>query len=636
MGQFRRALAGRWGVALEDYEALHAFSVQEPARFYRSLWDFAQLLAEEAPGPDEDKDILVPAGHMKDTRYFPHVRLNFAENMIARCPEVAMIFRDESERERMVGRSQMCATVARVQQRLRHWGVGPGDRVAGVLPNCPEAVMVMLAVTALGAVWTSCSPDFGLAGLQDRLQQARPRVLFGVDGTSYKGRAHSTFAKLTELAQALPGVEHTVVLPFLRTPDPHMADLPNFFADDEPLTCWGAEGDTDPPALHFERTPFDHPLFILYSSGTTGKPKCITHRAGGVLLNLIKEHRLHAEVMPGEKLFFFTTLGWMMWNWLVGGMASGATLVLYDGAPAQPPETLFRLAEEHSIEHLGVSAKFIDAIAQSGYTPSYAFPKLRSILSTGSPLMPPAFDFVYAHIKQDVRLASISGGTDILGCFVGAVPERAVRRGEIQGPLLGMAVDVYTDEGTPAAVGEFGDLVCTHSFPHMPLDGAGLLAGYFERFPKVWQQGDFMAKTAHGGYVIEGRSDATLNPGGVRIGTAEIYAQAESHPAVVEAIAVGQAWQRDVRVVLFVRLCEGHTLNGQLCEELRTRIRTHCSPHHVPAKILEVADIPRTLSGKLTELAVRDVIHDRPVHNRDALANPEALEYFRHRKELQG
>jgi acetoacetyl-CoA synthetase len=486
----------------------------------------------------------------------------------------------------------------------------------------------MLAAASLGATWSSCSPDFGIQGVLDRFGQIRPKVLFTVDGYRYNGKRIDSLERIRGVLEQLEGVERVVLVPFLDA-DVDAATLPGAIGWEDFLS--------DQTKLEFAQLPFDHPLYILYSSGTTGVPKCIVHGAGGTLLQHLKEHRLHTDIGRDDVVFYFTTCGWMMWNWLVSGLATGATLVLYDGNPFHPgPESLWRMAEEEGITVFGTSAKYLAAVEKAGYLPAkhHSFDKLKAILSTGSPLMPASFDFVYRHVKPDVQLASISGGTDIVSCFALGCPILPVYRGELQCRGLGMAVEIFDDEGRSHA-DQAGELVCTRPFPSMPVgfwndpDGRKYRAAYFERFPGVWHHGDWARLTPHGGLVIYGRSDAVLNPGGVRIGTAEIYRQVEQIDEVLEAICVGQNWDGDVRVVLFVRLREGVDLDDALVREIRTRIRSNCSPRHVPAKVLAIADIPRTMNGKIAELAVRDVIHGRTVKNVEALANPQALELYR-------
>ena len=520
-----------------------------------------------------------------------------------------------------------------------------GDRVAGYLPNMPETIVAMLATTALGAVWSSASPDFGVQGVVDRFGQIAPKVLVCVDGYWYNGKAVDCMAKNAEAVALLPSVEKTVVVGYLSDS-----------ADVAPIRNGVRWADFVAPHAAGEveilRLPFDHPLFVMYSSGTTGVPKCIVHCHGGALLQHLKEHQLHSDVKPGDRVFYFTTCGWMMWNWLVSGLASGAALLLYDGSPfvagadGKNGSILFDYADAEGMTHFGTSAKFIDAVAKAELSPrrSHRLASVRAMFSTGSPLAPEGFDYVYREIKGDMLLASISGGTDILSCFVLGNPVLPVHRGEIQCRGLGMAVEVFDDEGRPVR-GEKGELVCTKPFPAMPVefwndsDGSKYRAAYFERFDNLWCHGDFAEITAHGGMIIYGRSDATLNPGGVRIGTAEIYRQVEKLSEVVESLVIGQDWPPgaigDVRVVLFVKLREGETLDDALADRVKKQIRDNTTPRHVPARVLQVADIPRTKSGKIVELAVRNVVHGRAVKNVEALANPEALEHFRDRPELQ-
>jgi len=499
----------------------------------------------------------------------------------------------------------------------------------------PETVIAMLATTAIGAIWSSCSPDFGVQGVLDRFGQIEPRILFSADGYYYNGKQHDSLAKLAEIREGLPSVEKVVVAPLV-------VSQPMIGAVRDAVLWHDFSINAD--NVEFVDLPFNHPLYILYSSGTTGVPKCIVHGAGGSLLQHLKEHRLHVDLYPGDRFFYFTTCGWMMWNWLVSGLASGATLMLYDGSPVYPDENvLFDFAAERGTQIFGTSAKFLDAAAKAGICPrkTHDLRSLRTLLSTGSPLMPESFDFVYGSIKEDICLSSISGGTDIVGCFVGGNPTLPVWRGEIQCRLLGMRVEVRDDEGGVLGPGEKGELTCSNAFPSMPVSfwndskGDRYRAAYFEKFPEVWCHGDYVATTQHDGMIVYGRSDATLNPGGVRIGTAEIYRQAEQVNEVVESLAVGQTWEGDVRIVLFVRLREGLTLNESLSEQIRDRIRQNTTPRHVPARVIQVSDIPRTRSGKIVELAVQRIIDGEPARNRDALANPEALDLFVGLSELQ-
>jgi len=590
-----------WGLDLAGYEQLYGFSIAELDKFWRSLWDFCAVIADPGPGP-----VLVDPDKMPGARFFPEARLNFAENLLRRRDESdAIVFWGEDKVKRRLSHRALYDQVSQLAQALAALGVGEGDRVAGFMPNMPETVIAMLASASLGAIWSSCSPDFGPQGVLDRFGQIEPKVLFCPDGYHYNGKAHDSLARVAEFSAQLPSLAGEIA---------------------------------------FKRVAFNSPLYIMYSSGTTGKPKCIVHGAGGTLIQHLKEHRLHCDVKPGDRVFYFTTCGWMMWNWLVSGLACEATLLLYDGSPFAPgPEILWDFASAERCTLFGTSAKYIDALKNAGFAPHperHDLASIRTITSTGSPLVAEGFDYVYDHIKHDVCLSSIAGGTDIVGCFVGGNPIGAVWRGEIQARLLGMAVEVFDDAGQPVR-GQKGELVCLKPFPSMPVafwsdpEGARYRAAYFERFPGIWHHGDFVELTEHGGMIIYGRSDATLNPGGVRIGTAEIYRQVEQLDEIEEAIVIGQDWEGDVRVVLFVRLADGALLDDALTQKIRARIRSGCTPRHVPAKILEVADIPRTKSGKIVELAVRDVVHGRPVKNLEALANPEALELFEGREELR-
>jgi acetoacetyl-CoA synthetase len=620
MGRFM-ARAGK-----KTYAELHAWSVGSSEAFWNLLWDFCELKGEKGGRT------LIDGSRMPGAKWFPDGRLNFAENLLRRRDDAdAMVFWGEDRIKRKLSFRHLYDLVSRIAQALADLGVGPGDRVAGYLPNLPESAAAMLATTSLGAIWSSCSPDFGVQGVLDRFGQIEPKVLFCADGYLYGGKEFDSQEKTAQVLESLPSVEECVVIDYLGAPASAGTSLYDFL---EPF---------DPAEMHWQRFEFNHPLCILYSSGTTGVPKCIVHGAGGTLLQHIKEQRLHSDVRAGDRLFYFTTLGWMMWNWLISGLSSEATLLLYDGSPfVGRGRVLFDLADAERMTHFGTSAKFIDALGKAGLKPkqTHRLDSLRAMISTGSPLLPEGFDYVYNEVKSDLCLSSISGGTDIISCFVLGNPAGPVWRGEIQAKGLGMDVQVFDESGKPIE-GEKGELVCTKPFPSMPLgfwndpEGAKYRAAYFEKYPNVWRHGDWCEITPHGGMVIYGRSDAVLNPGGVRIGTAEIYRQVETLDEIIEALVIGQDWEGDVRVVLFVKLKDGVSLSEELVSRLKKRIRDNTTPRHVPAKVLQVADIPRTKSGKIVELAVREVVHGRPVKNLEALANPEALAHFKNRAELQ-
>ncbi|MCA8920384.1 MAG: acetoacetate--CoA ligase [Planctomycetes bacterium] len=614
---------------VDGYDALYRWSIEDAPEFWAALARFCEVEFSAPP-----RAVCEQPGDMTTARWFPGATLSFAAHLLRhRGERAALVFRGEDGRRRELSCDQLRAQVAACAAGLRQVGVRAGDRVAGLLPNCPEAVVGMLATASLGAIWSSCSPDFGVSGVVDRFGQIQPRVLICADGYRYGGKRCASLPAVREVLARIDAVQATVVVPFLGEPLA-LKGLPGGVA-------WGdflVEGSP----LEFAALPFEHPLYVMYSSGTTGKPKCMLHGQGGTLLQHLKEHRLHCDVGPGDRIFYFTTCGWMMWNWLVSALAVGATVVLYDGSPfAGDPLALWRMAAEERLTVFGTSARYLSALEKAGVRPreEVDLSALRTVLSTGSVLAPESFDYVYEAIGADLQLSSISGGTDILGCFAGGNPLLPVRRGELQCRGLGMAVEVYDAEGR-AVVGQRGELVCTRAFPSMPLgfygdpDGSRYRAAYFGRFPGVWAHGDFAELTPGGGVVIHGRSDAVLNPGGVRIGTAELTRQVETLDAVLESLAIGQRWEGDERVVLFVVLREGLTLDEELRGRIRAVIREHTTPRHVPARIVAVPELPRTLSGKLVELAVRAVVHGEAVHNADALANPEALEHFRDLPEL--
>ncbi len=641
------------GVALsaaadgDAFRSLYSWSIAQPEQFWAAVWHDSGVVADVLQDGSQWETVLTggewmaPPDPALGPRWFTGARLNFAENLLREDgDEPAIIAWDERGPGSRHTWRELRTEVARTAARLRRLGIGPGDRVAGWLPNIPESVIAMLATAALGAVWTSCSPDFGVDGIVDRFGQTEPVVLIFCDGYRYGGRVHDCTPRAEALLPRLPSVRHALMIHYLGN---------DRLPADTRAQRWSDRTAVEAsPPLTFVRLPFDHPLYILYSSGTTGLPKCMVHSAGGTLLQHLKEHRLHVDIHAGERLFYFTTLGWMMWNWQVSALAAGATLVLYDGAPlpAGDESILWRMAAEEKVDLFGTSAKYLALAEKSGLTPGHDhdLSGVRAMLSTGSPLAPESFDWVHDAVGEQIQTSSISGGTDIVSCFVLGNPLSPVHRGEIQGPGLGMAVDIFDESGAPCAVGIPGELVCTKPFPAMPTmfwndtDHARYRAAYFERWPGVWCHGDWITRTASGGFVVGGRSDATLNPGGVRIGTAEIYRQVEAIDEVIESLVVGQRVPRapagDERVVLFVRLRASGTLTDDLRDEIRRRIRAGTSPHHVPRIILEVSDIPRTRSGKLSELAVRDVLEGRDVKNVGALANPEALEQFRNRPEL--
>jgi acetoacetyl-CoA synthetase len=635
--RFARQAIRDWSLGFNDYPAFYRWTVESPEQFWESMWKFAGVRSSA-----KGSRVLVDGDRMPGATWYPEARLNFAENLLRRWDAAtALVFWGENRVKRRLTHGELHDQVSRIVQSLRELGVEPGDRVAAYLPNMPEAIAAMLAAASIGATFSTCSPDFGVRGVLDRFGQISPKVLFAADGYFYNGKEIDSLGRVGEIASGLPSLRRVVIVPYVRD-QPDVTRVPGGQRFDAFIAA------TKGGDIRFEQLPFDHPLYILFSSGTTGVPKCIVHGAGGALLKHLCEQQLHCDIKPGDRVFYFTTLGWMMWNWLASGLASGATLLLYDGSPfVEDGRILFDYADAEGATHFGTSAKFLDAAAKAGVDPArtHRLERLRTVLSTGSPLAPEGFDFVYRSIKRDVCLSSISGGTDICGCFVLGNPILPVWRGEIQCRALGVKVEVFDEAGRPVE-GEKGELVCTKPFPSLPLGfwndpgNARYRAAYFERFPGVWTHGDWCELTAHGGMIIYGRSDAVLNPGGVRIGTAEIYRQVEQLDEVVESIVIGQTWPPgeigDVRVVLFVKLREGLELDEALVARIKGRIRENTTPRHVPAKVLQVSDIPRTKSNKIVELAVREVVHGRPVRNVEALANPEALEQFRDRPELAG
>nr|WP_298415264.1 acetoacetate--CoA ligase [uncultured Halomonas sp.] len=621
----------KYGASLKDYSDLHAWSIDNLEAFWTLVWEDGDVVAQR-----RGESVLARPDAMPGARWFPEARLNFAANLLKRKDDhPALIACDERGRRRTLSYAELYVQVAKLAHALKASGVTEGDRVAGFVPNSEHAIIGMLAAASIGAVWSSCSPDFGFSGVLDRFGQIQPKVLLATDGYTWNGKPIDTRERIGQISDAIESLVQVVVFPFLE-------DAPDISAIDKAV-AWQEYLDNDAIEIEFEQEPFDHPLYIVYSSGTTGAPKCIIHSAGGTLLQHLKEHRLHTDLRQDDVLFYYTTCGWMMWNWLVSGLACGATLVLFDGSPFSPnPDVLWKLTEQEGITVFGTSAKYIAACEKHGLKPGkqHDLTSLRAVLSTGSALAHESFDYVYRDIKEDLLLASISGGTDIVSCFALGCPIRPVYRGQLQCRGLGMAVDVLDDDGTPLRE-EKGELVCTRPFPSMPIgfwndpEGERYMEAYFDDFPGIWAHGDYAEITAEDGLIIHGRSDAVLNPGGIRIGTAEIYRQVEKVEGVLESLCIGQEWYDDVRVVLFVILREGMTLDDELRDEIKRTVRANTSPRHVPAKIIQVEDIPRTLSGKIVELAVRNVVHGQPVKNQDALANPEALKFYQDLPDLQ-
>ena len=638
---FMGYISERSGQNFSDYHSLWRWSVENKEDFWDSVWDYCGVIGDKGGRVFDDNN-----GSMYGSRFFPEGKLNYAQNLLEKMCEngadksvPAMIFRDETGAEGQMNRAEMLKKVSQWQQAMKAIGVTEGDRVACYMPNMMETLIAALAAISLGAIWSSASPDFGVQGVLDRFGQINPKVLIGVDGYYYNGKSVDVLTKIKDVAKQMGSLERIVIVPFAGSSISVEEVSDKAVSADEFI----ADYDGSKP-IEYVQVAFNHPLFIMFSSGTTGIPKCIVHGHGGTLLQHIKEHRFQCDIKPGDKVFYFTTCGWMMWNWLISALATQATLVLYDGSPFYPNgNVLWDYTSKHRCMLFGTSAKYIEAMKVYKLNPAktHDLSALKLITSTGSPLIHEGYDYIYSRIKEDVHVASISGGTDIVSCFVLGNPISPVHRGEIQGSGLGLAVDVYDDNGKPVAPGEVGELVCTQAFPCMPVSfwddkgGARYKSAYFERIDNIWVHGDWMQKTRNNGFIILGRSDATLNPGGVRIGTAEIYRQLDKIEEVHDAVVIGQDWRNDVRVVLFVILAPDVQLDDMLIQKIKNQIRSGASARHVPKKIVAVTDIPRTKSGKITEIAVRDVVMGRPIKNVEALANPESLELFKNIKELQ-
>ncbi|MGF1790980.1 acetoacetate--CoA ligase [Photobacterium profundum] len=643
--QFMVQLSEQQNTLFHDYHQLHHWSVAHSDIFWDQVWDFSDVIGHRG----EPISFIPPQSKLsaKETQWFPTATLNFAENLLKNwnrhAAADAIVFHSEGQKEQQqrISWQQLYRQTSQLTQFLAAKGVKQGDVVAGYTPNIPQAIIAMLATSALGAIWTSTSPDFGADSVIERFGQTKPKVLLTANGYFYNGKSHSSLGNITQMLAQLPSVEQLVIIPYTQI------DIRAFTASTPKSvtqTLWQDALDPhEPTDIQFTAVPFNHPLYILYSSGTTGKPKCIVHSTGGVLLNHLKEHKLHCNVKFGDRIFYFTTCGWMMWNWLVSGLASGATVVLYDGSPFYPDASvLWDMAEQEQLSLFGTSAKYLEALEKQNYSPNqfYSLPHLQTLCSTGSVLAPEQFDYVYSYIKSDLQLASISGGTDICGCFAIGNPLNPVYKGECQSQALGMDVRVFNEQGQTELTQQ-GELVCCNSFPNQPIgfwndpEGKRYHNAYWNTYPNTWHHGDFVALSSTGGMVFFGRSDAVLNPGGIRIGTAEIYRQVNPLHEITDSVVIGQNWKNDVRVVLFVQLADGCILDDALKATIRQRIKQHCSPRHIPAVILPVLDIPRTKSGKLVELAVRNIVHNLPVTNIGALTNPSALEQYKGLKELE-
>ncbi|MBF0211782.1 MAG: acetoacetate--CoA ligase [Desulfamplus sp.] len=631
MYQFMQRVNKTYNKSFSNYDELYQWSIDNIEQFWSLMWEFAEIRHSTT----FDRVIDNPK-KMPGAKWFDGAKLNFAENLLRfRNNNIALIFRGEDKIRRTLTYNELYDEVSRVAQALRNHGIKPGDRVVGFVPNMPESIIAMLAATSIGAVWSSCSPDFGIKGVLDRFGQTKPRILFTADGYFFKGKQMDSLEKIAGIIKELPSIEKVVVIPYTKE-DPYIKSIPNAILLDKFKESRAHD-------IEFEQLPFDHPLYIMYSSGTTGLPKCMVQSAGGVLIHQIKELMLHTDLKESDTIFYFTTCGWMMWNWLVSSLAVGATLVLFDGNPFHPaPDALWQMAQDEKITVFGTSAGYIAALKNAGVKPKQQFDltSLKALLSTGSPLSKEDFDFIYEEIKSDLQLASISGGSDLNGCFALGNPIGAVYSGELQCRGLGMKVFAYNEDGS-SVVGQQAELVCTAPFPSMPIyfwndeDGSRYHAAYFDRYPNIWTHGDFIEVTERGGVIMYGRSDATLNPGGVRIGTAEIYRRIEQMEEISDSVVVGQEWNNDVRVILFVTMASGFELTEQLKDKIRNDIRKNASPRHVPAKIVQVPDIPYTLNMKKVELAVKNMIHGKEVKNKDALKNPEALDFFANIEELK-
>ncbi len=631
MYRFMQTVNKTYGQSFSDYDGLYQWSVENIEQFWKLMWDFAKIRSSK---PFES--VIDDPKKMPGAKWFEGARLNFAENLLRfRNDNIALVFRGEDKIRRTLTYTELYNEVSKVAQALKNHGIKPGDRVVGFVPNMPESIIAMLAATSIGAVWSSCSPDFGIKGVLDRFGQTRPRILFTADGYFFKGKQMDSLEKIAGIIKELPSIEKVVVIPYTKE-DPYIKSIPNAILLDK-------FKDSRPSEIEFEQLPFDHPLYIMYSSGTTGLPKCMVQSAGGVLMHQIKELMLHTDLKEEDTIFYFTTCGWMMWNWLVCSLSVGATLVLFDGNPFHPAaDALWQMAQDEKITVFGTSAGYIAALKNAGVKPKQQFDlsSMRALLSTGSPLSKEDFEFIYEEVKSDLQLASISGGSDLNGCFALGNPMGPVYSGELQCRGLAMRVFAYNEDGK-AVVGQQGELVCTAPFPSMPIyfwndtDGSKYHAAYFDRYPGIWTHGDFIEVTERGGVIMYGRSDATLNPGGVRIGTAEIYRRIEQMEEISDSVVVGQNWNNDVRVILFVTMTPGFELDDKLKDKIKSDIRKNASPRHVPAKIIQVPDIPYTLNMKKVELAVKNMIDGKEVKNKDALKNPESLDFFGQIQELK-